>query len=117
MALYPHSKQHFGCSLYRKWGVWEWVFEAAFSAACLAVAQAQFNKRGVSLRPVWILLTLIVLNMSPWTSVLWYIAGLKQPVASQVAGATTAVAFALPCAYLTHYFDKAERQARLKKAN
>ncbi len=117
MALYPGSNEHFGCSLYKKLGTGEWVLEAAFTFALTFLAQTQFNKRGVSAKPAWIILGAMVANMSPWASPLWYVAGLKQPLAQEVAGALTLVSLGAPCAYLTWHFNKSEgKRTSLKKA-
>lgn len=115
MALYPGSTAHFGCSLYHKLGVYEWALEAAFTAALLAAAQYQFAQRGVRVTAAWVILGAMAVNMSPWLSPLWYVAGLKQPLAQHVAGALTLVSLGGPAAYLTYYFNRQEGRATLKK--
>jgi membrane-bound metal-dependent hydrolase YbcI (DUF457 family) len=115
MPLYPGSSEHFGCAMYRKLGVWEWVFEGVFTFALTYLAQVQFNKRGVSVKPAWVILVAMVLNMSPWASPLWYVAGLRQPLAQQVAGALTVLSLGGPCVYLTYHFNKSLGKRTLLK--
>lgn len=115
MALYPGSKEYFGCSLFKKLGVYEWALEAVFTGVLLEVARRRMDRRGVSTKPAWVIAGAMAVNMSPWLSPLWYVAGLEQPLAQQVAGALTIASLGAPCAYLTYYFNKEERKAGLRK--
>lgn len=100
LALYPHSAVHFGLGLWPRLGTGSWLLEGAFAAALVAWAWQRCAKRGQSLLWPAVLLLVLFLNLSPWTSPMKFAAGLTEPAAHLLHGIIVIAGFILPNALL-----------------
>lgn len=111
LAAYPHSVEHYG------WGWWgryltnAWLLEGAFSAACIALAYALFARRGVDITRAVVTCVILFLNLSPWTSPMYYIAQAGHPADYLLHGAAVTLGFAIPGYILVSMVKNAEARA------
>lgn len=112
LALYPYADFHLGMGLWGKLGVGSWLLEGVFSAALIYYAYSAFGRRGVDLRWPCVLLAVMFLQLSPWTSPMKFIANLAEPTAHLALGALVAIGFLLPGLILCALVDRAQRRAR-----
>lgn len=121
LALYPFSRMHFGYGLWGKLGVGAWVLEAAITAVLCIVAS-----KIVAARPrkvsygwsVWAVIASLAVQLSPWTSPMWWVATKLDGRTAEVAhGALVAIGFIIPGLVLSRLIEKAEeRQAQQKRS-
>lgn len=112
MALYPYAQQYLGFGLWGKWGIWSWLFEIGFSALLLGYAYQQHVKCGENIRWQVLLIALLAVQMSPWTSPMKQVALLAEPYASIIHGILVAVGFIIPTLILVWLYRRSERLAR-----
>ena len=108
LALYPHSEQHLGLGLWGHWGIWSWVAEGVFAALLMAYAWRANAKRGVSSLWPAVLLGVLFLQLSPWTSPLQFIAQMQDPWLHVLEGTLTLSGFVVPGCLFIWLLDRAE---------
>lgn len=111
MALFPFSQFHFGGGLWGRLGIASWWLEGAFSGLLAAYAWRSSAKRGVNLLWPTLLLMVLFLQLSPWTSPMQFIARLGEPAVHLLNGAMVALGFIVPGLLMTWLLNRAERQA------
>lgn len=109
LALYPYAQQYLGFGLWGKWGIWSWVFEIAFAMVLLTYAYIQHAKNGENIAWQLGFITLLALQMSPWTSPMKHVAMLAEPYASLLHGILVAVGFIVPTFVLLWLYNRSVR--------
>ncbi|KIW64747.1 hypothetical protein PV04_09658 [Phialophora macrospora] len=117
LTIYPHGQYHFGLGLYEKYPVGSWVLECVVCIILAGAAQTVSKERsGADISQACVLLAILSLLMSPWTSPLLLVARIHEkcgwkgylPVV-QWAGFWTA--YIVPATIFSRILDKADRKA------
>lgn len=112
MSLFPFSNYHFGYNLWGKLGIYSWFLEI-FLIFILSSISFYFNsKRGVSWKNVYFFLIFLILNLSPWTSPMQFIATLSRPLSELLGGFLITIGFIIPCYFVYRLVDSAEQKAK-----
>lgn len=117
LTLYPHGHYHFGLGLYEKFPVGSWVFECVLCVILAGVSQSINKQRsGADISQALVLLGVLSLLMSPWTSPLLVVAHIHEQYGwrgylplVQWAGFWTA--YIIPAMVFTRILDRADREA------
>lgn len=110
MALYPFAQQHLGLGLWGKLGVGAWVLEIVFSIVLLAYAFIQHKKQGENIFWQVVLIGLLAVQMSPWTSPMKHVAMLSEPNASITHGIFVAIGFVIPTLILAVLYRRSGKR-------
>lgn len=111
LALYPYSAEHLGLGLWGRLGNLSWVLEGVLAALLMLYAWRENAKRGVASRWPAVLLAILFLQLSPWTSPLKFIALADEPLRHWLQGGLVLSGFLLPGLLFVWLLDRAERRA------
>ncbi|KAJ9667303.1 hypothetical protein H2201_002504 [Coniosporium apollinis] len=121
LSLYPHGRYHFGLGLYDRFPVGSWVLECALCAVLGGAAWRVSKRRsGADVSRACVLLAVLAMIMSPWTSPLLLVAYVDRwrPLGNwlrlvQAVGFWTA--YIVPATVFARLLDEAERNALSEK--
>ncbi|KAJ9664759.1 hypothetical protein H2198_000105 [Neophaeococcomyces mojaviensis] len=75
LTLYPHGDYHFGFGLYEKYPIGSWVAENVLTALLSCTAYRTMKQStGADIKMALVLITMLSMLMSPWTSPLLLVA-------------------------------------------
>ncbi|KAL1412926.1 hypothetical protein Q8F55_000675 [Vanrija albida] len=111
LAAYPYSAAHYGWGWWGRFLTYAWLLEGAFSAVCVAAAYVLFARRGVDISRPAVVCAILFLNLSPWTSPMYYIAQAGHPADYLLHGAGVTLGFAIPGYIIVNMVNNAEDRA------
>ena len=115
MALYPHSDVKLGFGLWGKLGTWSWLMEVVFTLVLLAYAWKKHKDRGENIWMQVVLVSLLVVQMSPWLSPMKQIAKLPEPMTHLLHGFLVFIGFVVPSLIFMWMYRKSSEKVPAKK--
>lgn len=112
LALYPHSKEHFGYSLWTKLSPYQsWAFEVVFTFV-FCVAAARLNRRrGIVSYGPYALIAILAFSTMPDIAITRLVLRMPEHVARFVGGPFLVVGMAVPAHLLARMTQRAQRDA------